>query len=763
MVGGFAQQATDWRSLAAMMAGGMTYRVGRMGAMAAGTGRLASMGIGLGAEVTAFEMSNRSLSSLTGDTRSNPNLWRWDGQGGIRQGLLSSLVTFGTLKGAGRLAQGENVVVQHLLQDTGMVLGHQVSGALGITQTPTGSLAEQFLHAEVTNLQLSAGMAFAHGLTPQITSLERGLDLSLRSSDSEGSGGLEGLRRLLPQPAFATNGREVRPDRADTPSEEGKGPTILQMANEGESGGGSKPPEPKKTTSISSLFRRVLQIPEREVMKEALMALYSSLTGPAQRVILEALDDLENSRPVSPFIQRILKNPQIRQATFLSSDIQREIEQRLELLNKGEGDFDAEPPTGPNRSKPTPLGFKRMVVDLGVEPSMLAQILNRINFPSIDLSFYPSYDGEPIYINGDEDFALLQQYAKLDYQSLGEAIFFARRELSRNWNRAEASEQLQISIDDLTQLEENESPPTPHQIDRLVQVYPIHRGLLEKIASETRYGVAPSPDEGQSFTSPVSPSTPGSDKTHGVPVVPNLSSETVYTLNAKRLQNLARMVQDPEMMWPFSPKEVAHELLGLATFFERDASQSRKQSDRDHLTGMLNRNGLSRLTPRLESRLSTDHRRSNDNGKSDWVLMVDIDHFKRINDTYLHQNGDKVLVEVSSIILKQLGRLHDIGARWGGEEFFLWLGTSGQQGALRVAEAIRSAVEGKTIQINGYAPIQVTVSIGLAEMRALPHPDKAKSGELVSDGSLENAIDRADRALYEAKRTGRNRVILSHE
>src|SRR5262245_62108644 len=181
LASGFVEQATDWRSLAAMMAGGMTYRLGRMGAMAGGTGRLASLGIGLGAEVTAFEMTNRSLSSLTGDHQSNPNLWRWEGQGGIQQGLLSSLVTFGTIKGAARLAQGENVVVQHLLQDTGMVLGHQVSASFGITEKPQGTFAEQFLHAEVTNLQLSAGMSLAHGVAPGVQGIERGLDLSLRS------------------------------------------------------------------------------------------------------------------------------------------------------------------------------------------------------------------------------------------------------------------------------------------------------------------------------------------------------------------------------------------------------------------------------------------------------------------------------------------------------------------------------------------------------------------------------------------------------
>jgi DNA-directed RNA polymerase specialized sigma subunit len=183
LVEGFADQATDWQSLAAMMAGGMGYRLGRIGAVAAGTGRIASLGIGLGAEVVSFEMAHRSLTSLTSETHSNPNLWRWNGQGGIRQGLLNSLITFGTLKGAGRLAQGENVVVRHLFQDTAMVLGHQASAALSITQRPTGSLAEQFFHAEATNLQLGAGMALAHAVAPGLQGIESGLDLSIRSND----------------------------------------------------------------------------------------------------------------------------------------------------------------------------------------------------------------------------------------------------------------------------------------------------------------------------------------------------------------------------------------------------------------------------------------------------------------------------------------------------------------------------------------------------------------------------------------------------
>src|SRR5262245_26470047 len=199
LVGSFTEQATDWRSLASMMVAGMTYRLGRVGAMTAGTGRLASLGIGLGAEVSAFEFTNRTLQSVgaglvsahfEGHPQGVPlqarNLWRWEGQGGIRQGLLSSLVTFGTLKGSARLAQGENVVVQHLLQDTGMVLGHQVTASFVIMDRPQGTLAEQFLHAEATVLQMSAGMALIHRFTSKIHSLEQGMDFSLRLVGPDG-------------------------------------------------------------------------------------------------------------------------------------------------------------------------------------------------------------------------------------------------------------------------------------------------------------------------------------------------------------------------------------------------------------------------------------------------------------------------------------------------------------------------------------------------------------------------------------------------
>ncbi|MFO1520384.1 MAG: hypothetical protein U1F57_12110 [bacterium] len=189
MVTHFVEEATSAQGLTAMAAGSLFYRVGRLGVLAAGaqTSRvaaplfnLASYGVGLGAEVTAFEGTNRLLSSIGGNN-TNPNAWRWSGRGGWAEGLTSSALTFGLLKSAGYAAREQNVILQHLVSDLAMVGGHQVTHAVGITPAPEGTFAEQLLHAEATNLQLGAGMSLLHTAAPGLHVLERSLDLSLRA------------------------------------------------------------------------------------------------------------------------------------------------------------------------------------------------------------------------------------------------------------------------------------------------------------------------------------------------------------------------------------------------------------------------------------------------------------------------------------------------------------------------------------------------------------------------------------------------------
>jgi two-component system, cell cycle response regulator len=127
------------------------------------------------------------------------------------------------------------------------------------------------------------------------------------------------------------------------------------------------------------------------------------------------------------------------------------------------------------------------------------------------------------------------------------------------------------------------------------------------------------------------------------------------------------------------------------------------------------------------------------------LILLDVDHFKAINDNRGHAAGDQVLSALGLLLGRQL-RTCDVAARWGGEEFVLLLPNTDGAGALVLAERLRGAIERLGIHYES-AAIPVTASLGIAEYH---------SGE-----SLENLVDRADRAMYSAKIGGRNRVKVA--
>ena len=127
------------------------------------------------------------------------------------------------------------------------------------------------------------------------------------------------------------------------------------------------------------------------------------------------------------------------------------------------------------------------------------------------------------------------------------------------------------------------------------------------------------------------------------------------------------------------------------------------------------------------------------------VLMIDIDHFKTINDTFGHEVGDHALVALAST-LKSLARATDLPARFGGEEFVVLLNGTSSEGASEVAERIRQEIAALSISA-GKQHFSMTVSIGVASFGS-------------SDGSWSQAIARADAAMYRAKSQGRNQVVV---
>jgi len=158
----------------------------------------------------------------------------------------------------------------------------------------------------------------------------------------------------------------------------------------------------------------------------------------------------------------------------------------------------------------------------------------------------------------------------------------------------------------------------------------------------------------------------------------------------------------------------------------------------DALTGLFNRRYVSAHLPRLLERAAADN-------KPVSVLMIDIDHFKAVNDTYGHHVGDEILREVADRTNRHV-RNFDLVARLGGEEFLVIMPDTDRSGAMAVAERVRERISDQPFTTDdNNQTITVTVSIGAAVSRS------------VGD-TAEQVIRRSDAALYEAKRGGRNRV-----
>lgn len=159
----------------------------------------------------------------------------------------------------------------------------------------------------------------------------------------------------------------------------------------------------------------------------------------------------------------------------------------------------------------------------------------------------------------------------------------------------------------------------------------------------------------------------------------------------------------------------------------------------DTLTGLYNRRYL-------EERLMAETQKAFYGGASLSLVMVDIDHFKKVNDTFGHTTGDLVLKEIASL-LKNSTRKKDTVARYGGEEFVLILPEAGLEVTVAIAERIRRQVEQTPFEV-GQTQLNLTVSLGISSFPS--HHARSK----------EDLIQMADQALYDAKRGGRNRVCV---
>ncbi len=194
---------------------------------------------------------------------------------------------------------------------------------------------------------------------------------------------------------------------------------------------------------------------------------------------------------------------------------------------------------------------------------------------------------------------------------------------------------------------------------------------------------------------------------------------------------------------PFEPAELVARVAAAAhvkklqdRLHVRNA-QLEQVSRTDILTGLYNRR-------HLEEQLTRQHAAARRGRDQLSVILLDIDHFKRVNDTYGHSAGDQVLCTFANRMTQQL-RSGDITGRWGGEEFLVILPATDADGAMRVAERIREVTRATPTWADGH-DISVTVSGGCV------------TGPGASPDDLVSA---ADRRLYEAKRSGRDRIVAA--
>ena len=172
------------------------------------------------------------------------------------------------------------------------------------------------------------------------------------------------------------------------------------------------------------------------------------------------------------------------------------------------------------------------------------------------------------------------------------------------------------------------------------------------------------------------------------------------------------------------------------------AKELQTQIFADGLTGIPNRR-------RFDEHMEGEFRRAKRSASPLSLIMIDVDSFKDYNDNYGHQKGDECLILIAAALTRILGRPCDLVARYGGEEFMAVLPNTNADGALTLAEAMRNEVESLAIE-HAYSKVAPQVTISLGVITQIPTHNTA----------ISHMVGAADRALYQAKHSGRNCVVV---
>jgi len=294
---------------------------------------------------------------------------------------------------------------------------------------------------------------------------------------------------------------------------------------------------------------------------------------------------------------------------------------------------------------------------------------------------------------------------------------------------------------------------------------PLYRRALQRFLTRKGYGVHLVNDGLQALADATSPDAPrllvldwmmpglsGPDVCRRLRAVPREHYQYILLLTAKH--TTADIVEgleagaDDYLTKPFNVHEffarvhVGERMIKLHDSLLAAQEALRFQATHDPLTGIWNRGALFEL-------LRAEAERVQRKGTSLSLFLLDLDHFKRINDDFGHLAGDTILHEVAARLSAAV-RLYDIVGRYGGEEFIVAAAELKEERPHQFAERLRLAVSASPIRSNNVS-VPVTVSIGVA------------NNDSCVECSIEKLIQTADAALYEAKHNGRNRVEMAHQ
>lgn len=196
-----------------------------------------------------------------------------------------------------------------------------------------------------------------------------------------------------------------------------------------------------------------------------------------------------------------------------------------------------------------------------------------------------------------------------------------------------------------------------------------------------------------------------------------------------------------ELLGPFLYLTIVTHYMGYLAYARgmsliRRKKQAEEAAQLDFLTGLNNRRSMFH-------QIMLNDTNPEAKGRDTTLIMVDLDHFKQVNDTHGHDHGDAVLIQVSGLIKDSL-RVTDTVARWGGEEFLVLLPKTNIEQGVTVAEIIRKAIADRSINHDGVEH-RVTSTLGIASYS--------------TDSNFEETLQLADKALYKGKQQGRNQVV----